>query len=191
MEIQYVSLLAALIVAGAYLMGGWTGKTEAAEQFWTRRRYISAAAGISVAYIFIDVLPELELQRKVIVEATKGPGTLFAEQQIYLLAQLSFVVMYGLQHMVLVRRESRRETIVAGRADSVYWLQLAGYAAYSALIGYLMVDRVERGMLALAVYTIAMAVHFLIVDHPRARGRNLVPRRLHARPAAAPRAAPE
>ena len=37
--------------------------------------------------------------------------------------------------------------------------------AYSALIGYLLVERAERGALPLVVYTFAMAVHFLIVDH--------------------------
>jgi hypothetical protein len=183
METQYVSLIAVLVVASAYLVGGWTGKTEAGEQFWTRRRYISAAAGISVAYIFVDVLPELELQRKVIAEAAAGRGPLLAEQEIYLLALISFVVVYGLQHMVLVNRERRREAVAAGRADSVYWLQLAGYAVYSALIGYLMVERVERGTLAVVAYAVAMAVHFLIVDHSLreehgacygARGRRLL-----------------
>jgi hypothetical protein len=165
MEIQIASLAAVLVLAGAYLAGGWLGASEASEHFWARRRYISAAAGISVAYIFIDVLPELELQRKIVVEAAGGQELLFAEQRVYMVALLSFVVMYGLQHMVLVNRDSRRETVAAGTADALYWLQLAGYAAYSALIGYLLVDRVERGTVALATYTFAMAVHFLIVDH--------------------------
>jgi RsiW-degrading membrane proteinase PrsW (M82 family) len=67
--------------------------------------------------------------------------------------------------MVLVNRDSQRETGAAGAADALYWLQLGGFAAYSGLIGYLLVDRVERGTLAVATYTFAMAVHFLIVDH--------------------------
>ena len=151
--------------AGAYLAGGGFGASEAGERFWSRRRFISAAAGISVAYVFIDVLPELEFQRQVLVRAAGGAELLFAEQRIYLLALLSFVVIYGLEHMVLVNRERRRASVAAGEADAIYWLQLAGYAAYSALIGYLVVERAERGVLPLAAYTFAMAVHFLIVDH--------------------------
>jgi hypothetical protein len=165
MEIQIGSFAAVLVLAGAYLAGGLLGASEASEHFWARRRYISAAAGVSVAYIFIDVLPELELQRKVVVKAAGDQELLFAEQRIYLLALLSFVVMYGLQHMVLVKRDGRREVVAAGNADALYWLQLAGFAAYTALIGYLLVDRAERGTLALATYTFAMAVHFLLVDH--------------------------
>jgi len=87
------------------------------------------------------------------------------EQRIYALALLSFVVIYGLEHMVLVNREHRRKSVAAGDADAVFWLQLAGYAAYSALIGYLVIERAERGVLPLVAYTFAMAVHFLIVDH--------------------------
>jgi hypothetical protein len=67
--------------------------------------------------------------------------------------------------MVLVHRERRRDAVEAGERDAVYWVHLAGFAAYSALIGYLVVERAERGALALGVYTFAMAVHFLIIDH--------------------------
>ena len=165
MEVPFGSLAAAVVFAGAYLVGGGLSASEAGERFWSRRRFLSAAAGISVAYIFIDVLPELEFQRQVIVKAAEGAQLLFAEQRIYSLALLSFVVIYGLEHMVLVNRERRRESVAAGEADAVFWLQLAGYAAYSALIGYLVVERAERGVLPLVAYTFAMAVHFLIVDH--------------------------
>lgn len=165
MELERASFAAALVLGGAYLVGGLLSASEASEHFWARRRYISAAAGISVAYIFVDVLPELELQRKVVVGGDGSIEMLFAEQRIYLLALLSFVVMYGLQHMVLVTRERRRDAIAAGRADPAYRVQLGSYVAYSALIGYLLVDRVDRGVMAIVAYSFAMAVHFIIVDH--------------------------
>ena len=165
MDIPFGSLAAAVLFAGAYLAGGRLGASDAEGRIWSRRRYISAAAGISVAYIFMDVLPELEVQRQVLVRAAGGAELLVAEQRIYALALLSFVVIYGLEHMVLVNREHRRKSVAAGDADAVFWLQLAGYAAYSALIGYLVIERAERGVLPLVAYTFAMAVHFLIVDH--------------------------
>ena len=164
MEIPIGSLVAALILASAYIAAGWLGGSEAMERLWSRRRVISAAAGVSVAYIFIDVLPELESQRQVVVRSG-GEQLLFAEQRIYLLALLSFVVFYGLEHIVLTHRTERREATAAGERDGVYWMHVAGYAAYSALIGYLLSERSERGILALCVYTFAMALHFLIVDH--------------------------
>jgi uncharacterized membrane protein YbjE (DUF340 family) len=126
---------------------------------------VSAAAGVSVAYVFVDVLPELGAQHLAFLKAAGEKELLFAEERIYVLALFSFVVLYGLEHMVLVSHQRRREAGVSRESNAVYWLHLAGFAAYSALIGYLLVERAERGAIALAVYTLAMAVHFLIVDH--------------------------
>lgn len=157
------SLVAALLVAAVFPVGGWFSSSTAVEKFWSRRRWISAAAGISVAYIFVDVLPELELQRRALVEASEI--VFFAEQRVYVLALLSFVVFYGIEHIVLVSREHRQQTAAMGQTSPIYLLQLSGYAAYSALIGYLLVERAERGGISLTLYAFAMAVHFLIVDH--------------------------
>jgi hypothetical protein len=164
MNVSFASLVVVLVFAAAYVFGCRLIAPERMERLWARRRMISAAAGISVAYVFVDVLPELELQHKVLVERAVAP-MLFVEQRLYVLAMLSFVVFYGLEHMVLVSRERRPEALTAGAVDPVFGLQLAGYAAYSALIGYLVVERAERGAVPLVLYTIAMAVHFLIVDH--------------------------
>ena len=124
------------------------------------------------------MLPELEFQRQAVVKAAEGAELLFAGQRIYVLALLSFVVFYGLEHMVLVNRDLRRERVASGEADAVYRLQLAGFALYSALIGYLVVERAERGVLPLLAYTLAMTVHFLIVDHSLSEehGRSYGPR---------------
>jgi len=157
------SLIAALILSAVYVASGRFDHSEAAERLWMRRRWISAAAGVSVAYVFIDVLPEFEVQRRALVNA--AGVQLFAEQRLYLLALLSFVVFYGLEHVVLVNRQRPSDEGASNRARTMYLLHIAGYAAYSALIGYLVVERADRGALALAVYAFAMALHFLIVDH--------------------------
>jgi hypothetical protein len=163
MEIPLGSLGAALVLALVYAVGPWLGEHGGAG-VWTRRRWVSVAAGVSVAYVFVDVLPELGEHQRALREAA-GEGLRFAEQRVYVLALAAFVVLYGLEHMVLASRERRRDTTEAGAGDAVYWLHLGGFAAYSALIGYLLVERAHRGPVALAVYGLAMALHFLIVDH--------------------------
>jgi hypothetical protein len=163
MENLIGSLVPALILSMVYILGNWLHQREE-ENPWRRRR-ISLAAGVSVAYVFLDLLPELSAQHGTFLEAAGGEEVLFAEQRIYLLALISFVVIYGLEYMVLSKREERREVVSEGKSDGVYLLHLAGFAAYSAMIGYLLIERAERGTFPLIVYTIAMAVHFLIVDH--------------------------
>lgn len=164
MAVPIASLGAAFLLALVYALRGSAGEGTATAQFWSRRWWISVAAGVSVAYVFVDVLPELALQSRAIVAAA-GDATLFAEQRVYILALVSFIVVYGLQHMVLASRAGRRGAVEAGERGGIYWLHLAGFAGYSALIGYLLVERAERGVAALVVYALAMAIHFLIVDH--------------------------
>lgn len=159
------ALVASLLLAAVYALGG--ARKRLLSGFWRHRRWVSAAAGVSVAYVFVDVLPELAAQNASLNASAAGSAGFYAEQRIYVLALLSFVVMYGLEHLVLSQRRGRHggEGGEGRKADAIYWLHLAGFAAYSALIGYLLVERAERGDVALAVYVAAMGVHFIVVNH--------------------------
>lgn len=173
MENLSASLAAALVLGVAYIFSGWFSPSKTSREFWERRRWISAAAGISVAYVFVDVLPELGAQQQAFAKATANAPFLFVQERMYAVALGSFVFFYGLDHMVLSRKEQRRDAIESGERDAIYWLHLIGFAAYSALIGYLLVERAERGWLSLATYTFVMAVHFLIVGHSLAEDHGL------------------
>jgi len=176
MDLHLGPLLAALVLVAVYALRIGAGAGELAERIWARRRWVSAAAGISLAYVFVDVLPELAAQSEA-VRKVVDESAWFIEQRVYFLALLSFVVMYGIEHIVLSQRRHReREGIGHGR-DPVYWLHLAGFAAYSLLIGYLLVERAERGVLSLALYAMAMAVHFVVVNHALAEEHGEVYRR--------------
>lgn len=155
-------LVVAVVLAGVYALGGRLGTREA--KLWSRRRWVSAAAGAAVAYVFVDVLPELGVRQRAFVEAAGG-DLLFAEQRIYLAALGGFVLFYGLEHMVLSSRARGRVDAGGGAGDPVYWLHAGGFAAYSGLIGSLLVHRAAAGRLALLLYGAAMAFHFLVIDH--------------------------
>jgi hypothetical protein len=130
-----------------------------------RRRLVSAAAGASVAYVFIDVMPGLAVQHRVVTEAAGEARLLYAEQRVYILALLSFVLFYGLEHLVLADREHRAETGASHDEARFFPVHLLAFGGYTALIGDLLVERAAHGPLTLAIYTLAMAVHFVIVAH--------------------------
>jgi hypothetical protein len=165
MDASVMAVLASIVLAAIFALPGGVARGSEPSAVWSRRRWISAAAGVSVAYVFVDVLPELGELNSVLVEAGGGESALFAEQRIYILVLVAFVVMYGLQHFVMTTHRSERSETDRVGPEPAYLLQLAGFAIYAGLIGYLLVERAEDGPVTLATYAAAMAIHFVIVNH--------------------------
>jgi len=128
------------------------------------RRWISLAAGISVAYVFVDLLPDLAARQAEFARAL-GENVLFAGKRLYLVALFGFVIFYGLEYMILRSRHLKEGEAPAGTTDSFFWLHIGGFTLYCWIIGYLLVDLAERGAVSLWLYVFAMALHFSVLDH--------------------------
>jgi hypothetical protein len=157
--LELISFAAALILSLVYLLGS---KLEHYAEHIGYRRSLSFAAGVTVASVFVDVMPELSLHNHRMLEHA-GTHFLVGEQRIYALALCAFVILYGLSNWTLARPKDDGET--DKKAEIVGWIHVGGFAAYSWLIGYLLSERAEQGRLSLTVFEIAMGLHFLILDH--------------------------
>lgn len=156
-----IELLAALILATAYIIGC----NVDAVRFKHRRRWISAAAGVSLAYIFVHVIPELSDSQAAYLESVGGRGLIFVETRVYLAALAGFVLFYGLDSMVFsMRTPEHLDDRSHHNEITIYWIHIIGFAVYSVMVGYLLVDW-ARGFQALILYTVALAFHLLVVDH--------------------------
>lgn len=128
-----------------------------------RSIWLSLAGGISVAYVFIHLLPELSEGQ----ETFEAHGVLawfgFLEHHVYLLALVGLVGFYGLERAA---RSSRRKNAgdhgTAG--PGVFRLHLASFGLYNGIIGYLLLHREMPGLRSLLLYFFAMAVHFVVND---------------------------
>ena len=171
-----------------------------------RSRWLSAAGGISLAYVFLHLLPELAEGQEVL--AAEGLGVAAIEFEVYGLALVGLLAFYGIERYVQTTEEVGREDIDRAMASGVpmddiedpsehpsFWLHLATFGLYNAVIGYLLVHRggqghhgtdaehgaeaghaadaalVEGGLgsggelTSLATFAIAMALHFLVTDY--------------------------
>ena len=124
------------------------------------RAIVSFGAGMAAAYVFVHVMPELHTGRVVLAEA-QPPGLRHDGMTVYLVALIGFMAFYGLEHLRARVRASRRPH----SARSAYRLHVGAFAAYVALVGYLLVRNLEDTPTSVALYTAAMAFHFLGVDH--------------------------
>ena len=117
-----------------------------------RSRWLSAASGVSVAYVFLHLLPD-------VAEASKRLRLPFEiEAPSFAIAFAGLIVFYGLT------RAAQRAPADGGEGSSpaVFALHLFSFAVYNAVIGYML--RAEEHD-SLAMFTIAMALHFAVVDY--------------------------
>ncbi len=158
-----VSLAAAVLVASPYLVGLPLRMSRTN----TRRAFISAAAGISVAYVFVDLLPELAEMQARFVEVTEHLRLPSPEYRVYLAAFLGFSLFHYLEAMAFSSRdEDHSASFGHGEGCRIYRMHVLGFALYAAFVGYLLGSRAEeQGLHFLIFYSLAMALHFLIVDN--------------------------
>ena len=128
-----------------------------------RSVWLSLAGGISVAYVFIHVLPELGNAQATLREAIPTAGD-FLEHHVYLVAVAGLAAFYGLDRMAL-RARRRGETGGAETSAGLFWIHIAAFAAYNVLIGYLLLHGDHESAAGLATFAFAMAVHFVVTDH--------------------------
>ncbi len=121
-----------------------------------RRRWLSFGAGVSVAYVFLHLLPDVAAFELAAIEAGHpSPG--------WLVVLAGLVAFYGLERAARSARPGPRRASTT--ADAVGWLHVASYAAYNAVIGYVLVEQAELGADALALFAIAIGLHFVVNDH--------------------------
>lgn len=119
-----------------------------------RPRWLSAASGVSVAYVFVQLIPDLSEGQKVWLEAR--PERLFPwlERQIYLMALIGLVLALGLERFTSSQRHPRQAR---------FWLHTTSFAVYNFLIGGFALRL--GGVVPLVLALLAFGAHFLVNDH--------------------------
>ena len=118
-----------------------------------RSAFLSLAGGISVAYVFVQLLPEL-------AEAAAEIREVAFEHGIYVIALLGLAAFYGIERASVRQRRDSRDGETGG---ALTWFSFASYAVYNAVIGYLLV-REHRELSAVLLFAVAMGLHFVVND---------------------------
>lgn len=133
-----------------------------------RSRWLSIAGGVSVAYVFVRLLPEPSAGQEVFQRSISGEVLASIENHVYLIALIGLVAFYGLERVVRTSRGRQPQKPDTGRATTgpgVFRLRIISFGAYNLLIGYLLLHRIRPGPVGLAIYTVAMALRFLVTDY--------------------------
>jgi hypothetical protein len=130
-----------------------------------RSRWLSFGSGVSVAYVFVHILPELS-QSQETLQNTLDQSLAFLKHHVYLMALIGLAVFYGLERTASQSRQRNRATAQGDTTSTgVFWLHISSFAIYNALIGYLLLHREEPGLASLVFFAIAMGLHFIVNDY--------------------------
>lgn len=125
-----------------------------------RSVWLSLSGGVAVAYVFLHILPDLAAHRQTFAEGFGLDGRT-AGILAFSVALAGLTAFYGLERLAAAARQYGD---VAGSGGGVFWLHLGSFAAYNALIGYLVVQRAGNGRAELVLFGCAMATHFVTTD---------------------------
>ena len=139
-----------------------------------RSAWLSVAGGVSVAYVFVHFLPELAAGQETLGRAVESLA--LAERHVYLIALAGLLAFYGLDRLAKTSRSRRQgapvrdgraeeEGAEAGTSPRVFWVHMASFGVYVALVGYLLLHREVMTPASLAFFTVAMALHFVVTDY--------------------------
>ena len=178
-ESLVTSLLATAVLAGIFV-NPWP-REVLDERNPAFRGFVSLAAGVALAYVFIDLMPEFSGLGDELLEEEAIPLP-FPEYVVYMAALAGFMLFYGLERLVRWHHPDERRVREGGAASSElerreeeeeeqderidYRIKLVGMAAYAGLVLYLMTGGIRAGSEeGLIAYVVAMGFHFLGMRH--------------------------
>jgi hypothetical protein len=129
----------------------FANQTAALGWFW-HGRFLSFAAGISFAYVFIDLLPALEKGQPVLQRTFEGILPYF-DRHAYVIALFGMLFYYGLH------------TQAQGQTARNFWISVSGYILFNFFVGASLSDANNPEIQPLSLFTVAMGMHYLIADH--------------------------
>lgn len=128
-----------------------------------RSRLLSLAGGASIAYVFGHILPDLHAAQETLGQGAH-PATPLNQRWAYLTAMAGLTVFYGLDRLAKRRAERHPDSRPHSEHPHLFWPHVGSFAVYNALIGYLLLHRERPGLLSLALFAVAITLHFVSTD---------------------------
>ncbi len=129
-----------------------------------RSRWLSFAGGVAVAYVFLHMLPEIASHGETFARAL-GLDLTLAESAVYAVALAGLALFYGTEKALLSSRQEVRSATGEDRPEKgVFWLHICSSSLLIFVIAYLLNHREDLSWPGLAVFFIAMILHFASAD---------------------------
>ena len=168
MPFEIGPLAAALVFSAVFLLGSKSLIPRSLLRH--QRKVLSFGAGVTIAYVFVHLLPELEAAREVLGHNEARMGLPIPALRVYLGALIGFMSFYALRHvMEKAGRPAGSHEAHGGENRLLRTAHAGAFLVYVWLAGYLAVRSFEEGTAPIILYTAALGLHFLALDFSLSR----------------------
>jgi hypothetical protein len=159
MSVALASFLTALALCIIHIA---SGADVVQQRRWTPA-LLSLSAGISVSYVFLDLLPDLGERQDAIDSAGFLP---MLDRHVYIFSLLGLMIAFWVE---AASRRSRQRQRHAGKPDqttsAVFKLSTVSSAVENLAIGYAVGSLGDNAVEPLWLFAAALGLHFLVDDH--------------------------
>ena len=157
------AFITAVVFAAILFFGSKIKLPQQGERFY--RRWISFSAGVGIAYVFLELMPELNQARDTFVRTLQARSIVAAHYRVYLAALIGFVFFYVMHSLIpLVSRENVQKRLWQLR-NWPFHFYMAGFFFYVWLLTYVRVNAIEEVRGSNWLYTLAMGLHLFLIDY--------------------------
>lgn len=126
----------------------------------------SGAGGVGIAYVFLVLFPKLAYAQQALTSADDTGFYGYLEHHSYLLALIGMIVYYGFEPAVERNlRTAGQSGVLRSRTKVLTYVYASGMSGYFLLVAYLITELHDRGYVSVVLFTLAMLVHFVAIDH--------------------------
>lgn len=119
----------------------------------TKGQFLSAAGGVAIAYVFVNLLPKL-CRSDVVVQASLSDVFPYFEKHAFVMGLAGFLLFFTVNGPTKLLHEK-----------GMFWFSLASYSLFNFLVGYSVVDKNDPEVQPLVLFTIAIALLYFINDY--------------------------
>ncbi len=128
-----------------------------------RSIWLSGAGGVSVAFVFMHLFPELHEGQQHLVRSDLWSNG--EQHHVYMISLIGLSVFYGLERAVVHgKRKEQKDEKWDDDPPGIFWLHIASFSLYNAFIGHLVFRQEQDADGTIVLFTVAMALHFLVND---------------------------
>lgn len=148
MEHSIYSFLAISIFSLVHLFSTLIKKVPAIQS-----KFLSFGGGVAIAYVFIDLMPKLGRSDELVSHALEGVFPYF-QRHVFIMALIGFLLFYVVDNSQSILKK-----------NGSYYLSISSYALFNFFVGYAVMDLNDPEVQPLALFTIAMALHYFTNDY--------------------------